>query len=135
MAKNKTCPFCGSDSIEVYTHYGESAGIQYGGYYPECTVCGCRLGYYETREEALKAWNEREENKMPEVARLFGKELGEEFRIKDLIDKNIYIAVFDNYGMRAYIEGMPSSWRPRRDMVMRLIVGEAVIINENEAEC
>jgi len=28
-------------------------------YYPECTVCGCRLGYYETREEALKAWNRR----------------------------------------------------------------------------
>jgi Lar family restriction alleviation protein len=59
MAENKTCPFCGSDSIEVYTHYGESAGIQYGGYYPECTVCGCRLNYYDSREEALKAWNER----------------------------------------------------------------------------
>jgi Lar family restriction alleviation protein len=60
MAENKTCPFCGSDSIEVYTHYGDSAGIQYGGYYPECTVCGCRLNYYESREEALKAWNERD---------------------------------------------------------------------------
>ena len=58
-AENKTCPFCGSDSIEVYTHYGESAGIQYGGYYPECTVCGCRLDYYESREEALNAWNRR----------------------------------------------------------------------------
>ena len=56
---DKTCPFCGSDSIEVYTHYGESAGIQYGGYYPECTVCGCRLNYHDSREEALKAWNER----------------------------------------------------------------------------
>jgi Lar family restriction alleviation protein len=59
MAGNKTCPFCGSDSVEVYTHYGESAGIQYGGYYPECTVCGCRLNYYESREEALKSWNRR----------------------------------------------------------------------------
>jgi Lar family restriction alleviation protein len=59
MAENKTCPFCGSDSIEVYTHYGESVGIQYGGYYPECTVCGCRLDYYETREKALEAWNRR----------------------------------------------------------------------------
>lgn len=58
-AENKTCPFCGSDSVEVHTHYGESAGLQYGGYYPECTVCGCRLGYYETREDALNAWNER----------------------------------------------------------------------------
>jgi len=59
MAANKTCPFCGSDSIEVYKHYGEGAGIRYGGYFPECTVCGCRLNYYESREEALKAWNKR----------------------------------------------------------------------------
>ena len=59
MEDNKTCPFCGGHDSEVYEHYGESAGIQYGGYYPECTVCGCRLGYYETREEALKAWNRR----------------------------------------------------------------------------
>ena len=58
--KLKPCPFCGGDSIEVYTHYGESAGLQYGGYYPECTVCGCRLNYYESREKALKAWNERD---------------------------------------------------------------------------
>jgi len=59
MEDNKTCPFCGGHDIEVYEHYGESAGIQYGGYYPECTFCGCRLGYYETREEALKVWNRR----------------------------------------------------------------------------
>ena len=59
IAENEPCPFCGSDSVEVYTHYGESAGIQYGGYYPECTVCGCRLNYYDSREEALKAWNRR----------------------------------------------------------------------------
>ncbi len=70
------------------------------------------------------------ENRMAEVAKLFDKELGEEFRIKDLITENIYIAVFNNYGMRAYVEGVPSTWTPRRDMVMRLIVGEAVIIDD-----
>ena len=32
----------------------------YGGFYPECTKCGCRLDYYKTREDALKAWNTRE---------------------------------------------------------------------------
>jgi Lar family restriction alleviation protein len=59
MAENKTCPFCGGHDIEVYEHYGKAAGLEYGGFYPECTKCGCRLNYYETREEALKAWNRR----------------------------------------------------------------------------
>ena len=70
------------------------------------------------------------ENRMAEVARLFGKKLGEEFRVKDLMTEKIYIAFFDNYGMRAYVDGFPDSWKPRRDMVMRLIVGEAVIVDE-----
>ena len=60
MTKNKPCPCCGgNDNIAVYMHYGESAGLKYGGYYPECVVCGCRLDYYKSKEEALKAWNER----------------------------------------------------------------------------
>ena len=71
------------------------------------------------------------ENRMAEVARLFGKKLGEEFRVKDLMTEKIYIAFFDNYGMRAYVDGFPDSWKPRRDMVMRLIVGEAVIVDES----
>jgi Lar family restriction alleviation protein len=58
--ENKTCPFCGGHDIEVYEHYGKAAGLEYGGFYPECTKCGCRLNYYESREEALKAWNERD---------------------------------------------------------------------------
>jgi Lar family restriction alleviation protein len=60
MAKNKPCPFCGSDSIVVYKHYAESAGLKYGGYYPECVICGCRLDYYKSKKDALKAWNERD---------------------------------------------------------------------------
>ena len=68
-------------------------------------------------------------NKMEVVAALFGKKLGEEFTIKDLITGKIYVASFCNYGMRAYIEGIPSTWLPRRDMVMRLIVGEAIIVD------
>ena len=75
------------------------------------------------------------ENKMAEVAKMFGKELGEEFRVKDSLTGKIYVGSFDSYGMKAYVNGFPHSWKPRRDMVMRLIVGEAVIINENEAEC
>ena len=63
MAENKTCPFCGGDEVKIYEYYGEAAGLKYGGFYPECTKCGCRLDYYETREDALKAWNTREGEK------------------------------------------------------------------------
>jgi hypothetical protein len=34
------------------------------------------------------------------------------------------------HGMRAYVDGFPDSWKPRRDMLMRLIVGEVVIVDE-----
>lgn len=69
-------------------------------------------------------------NKMEQVAALFGKQLGEDFKIKDLMTGKIYVALFDNYGMRAYVDGFPNSWKPHREMVMRLIVGEAVIVDE-----
>jgi hypothetical protein len=56
--------------------------------------------------------------------------LGEDFKIKDLMTGKIYVALFDNYGMRAYVDGFPNSWKPHREMVMRLIVGEAVIVDD-----
>lgn len=56
------CPFCGSNDVEVYEHYNESAGIKYGGYFPECITCGCRLNYYGSKKAALEAWNRRYED-------------------------------------------------------------------------
>ena len=50
--------------------------------------------------------------------------------LEDLMTGKIYVALFDNYGMKAYVEGFPHSWKPRRDMVMRLIVCEAVIVDD-----
>lgn len=71
-------------------------------------------------------------NKMAEVAKLFGKELEEEFKIKDLSNERIYIASFDKYGMRTYVDGFsPDSWKPSWDMVMRLIIGESAVIVDN----
>ena len=71
------------------------------------------------------------ENKMKQVAAMFGKTLGEEFRIKDLITGKIYVASFCNYGMRAYVEGFPHSEKPHWDIIMRLILGgSAVIVDE-----
>lgn len=80
--------------------------------------------------EYIDRKNKHEKNKMAQVAEMFGKKLGEPFKIKDLMSEKIYNATFDNYGMRAYIDGFSTSWTPRRDLVMRLITGEAVIVDE-----
>ena len=60
MAKLKPCPFCGCDA-EVTAHYfciGETTfGI-------ECSNQRCRTSgnqFYETEEDAIKAWNRRAE--------------------------------------------------------------------------
>ena len=55
----RSCPFCGGNDIEVYEHYGKAAGLEYGGFYPECTECGCRLNYYKSRKAAIDAWDRR----------------------------------------------------------------------------
>lgn len=68
------------------------------------------------------------ENRMAEVAKLFGKKLDEEFKIKDLSTGIIYIASFNNYGMRMYVGGFPNSWKPSWDMVMRLIIGKSAVV-------
>lgn len=61
MAENKLlpCPFCGSTEIEIYEYHGEKMGLEYGGFFPECANCGCRLNYYESRGKSLEAWNRR----------------------------------------------------------------------------
>ena len=70
-------------------------------------------------------------NKMEMIAKLFGKKLDEEFKIKDLSTGIIYIASFNNYGMRTYVAGFSSdSWKQSWDMVMRLIFGTAVVIDD-----
>ena len=69
-------------------------------------------------------------NKMEQVAALFGKKLDEEFKIKDLSTGIIYVASFNNYGMRTYVAGFPNSWKQSWEMVMRLIIGSVVIIDE-----
>jgi len=46
----KPCPFCGSDFVE----------INRGGWWGECGNCGAEGPAKETREEALAAWNLRD---------------------------------------------------------------------------
>ena len=64
-----------------------------------------------------------------EVAAMLGKEIGEKFKVKDLKSGKIYIAYFYRCGVKVY-DGSSDSWRPRRDIVRRLVVGTAVIVDE-----
>ena len=70
------------------------------------------------------------EIKITEVAAMLGKELGEEFKVKDLKYGKIYVAYFYSCGMKAHIDGSSDSWKPRRDIVRRLVLGTAVIVDD-----
>lgn len=70
------------------------------------------------------------EIKISEVAAMLGKKIGEEFKVKDLKSGEIYVAYFDGRGMKAHIDGSSDSWKPRRDIVRRLVVGTAVVIDD-----
>jgi hypothetical protein len=79
----------------------------------------------ELIRELLDCDLDKAENKMPEVAKLFGKELGEEFT---LIDENRekYRAVINKNGLR--VHGMYKGfWE---DTFFKLIVGTAVIVDD-----
>lgn len=70
------------------------------------------------------------ENRITEVAAMLGKELGEKFKVKDLKSGKIHVAYFDGREMKARKEGSSDSWRPRGDIVMRLILGLAVVVDD-----
>ena len=56
MSELKPCPFCG----EMPIIHGEESGD----YYIECINVGCAClptsCFYETKEQAIEAWNRRE---------------------------------------------------------------------------
>lgn len=65
MIELKPCPFCGGTGrLDIYisplwqTKEGwvDSKRMRYIG----CEDCGCRTFYFETAEDAVKAWNRRD---------------------------------------------------------------------------
>lgn len=53
----KPCPFCGSlKYVGVFLHNTK-------GFVVRCVSCGARVGYYETRKEAVDTWNKRTQRK------------------------------------------------------------------------
>jgi hypothetical protein len=69
------------------------------------------------------------ENKMSEVAKLFGKELGEMFTVEWGSPDFMFDCRFDEYGL--YVSGVPPfSDYFRERLLYDLLKGKAVIINE-----
>ena len=55
----KPCPFCGSSNVTLEVEYGSDCGYGFGGHTVICNNCGVQTIYYETKEEAIEAWNKR----------------------------------------------------------------------------
>lgn len=60
------CPFCGSDHVELKIYYyGRGRVISYSPYngpttsQVQCDNCNSSSGDYDSKEEAIKAWNNR----------------------------------------------------------------------------
>lgn len=70
------------------------------------------------------------ENRMAEVARLFGKKLGEEFYI--IIHNKKYIARFTVFGLSVLDESAnPCEWDLGHSRLLEcLMIGEAVIVDD-----
>jgi Lar family restriction alleviation protein len=51
MTELRKCPFCGGEA-ETYSYY-------FNEWYIGCRECSCDLGVFDTKEEAIEAWNKR----------------------------------------------------------------------------
>jgi len=80
-----------------------------------CPFCGKRMS------------GQMAENKMAEVARLFGKKLGEEFTVK--YEDKVKTWKFDERGL-LYHNAKENEWRKNYGYLDFLIRGKAVIIDE-----
>lgn len=69
--ERKPCPFCGGKAKVVWMPYIGAEGI---GLVVECNQCWAQTGYYDTREEAIDAWNRRVERLERENAKLRARE-------------------------------------------------------------
>lgn len=66
------------------------------------------------------------DNKMAEVAALFGKKLGEQFHIK--INRNIYTVKLTRQGLKALTNY--NAWESINLHMSKLLTGTAVIVND-----
>lgn len=56
MSGIKNCPFCGGEAV---SRRRRPDHIMNGKYFICCTKCKNKTGYYNSEDEAVKAWNVR----------------------------------------------------------------------------
>lgn len=54
MAELKACPFCGSENIDC-----SDAGNKTDVWFVQCENCCATFPHFESKEEAITAWNTR----------------------------------------------------------------------------
>jgi Lar family restriction alleviation protein len=80
----KNCPFCGSKDIGVFQTFYP------GGWVVACDDCHTETGQLNTKDEAVKFWNHREDDKvsellgMLEIERVFGLSIGVSKLVQEL---------------------------------------------------
>ena len=57
MTELKPCPFCGSVEVKVHIPYFTDDC-----YMVQCYGCNCNTAIYMTANQAVEAWNRRDEN-------------------------------------------------------------------------
>ena len=60
MAELKPCPFCGGEAFAANFEYATAEGY-WKMWAVECPKCGCQSGEFDTKGEAIEAWNRRAE--------------------------------------------------------------------------
>lgn len=52
----RPCPFCGGEAAVSIVPFINAEG---SGYVAQCESCWAKSGYYQTKAEAIEAWNRR----------------------------------------------------------------------------
>ena len=82
MEELKPCPFCGAKAT-----LWREGGVDR----PYHILCGCggRVGWFETREEAIEAWNRRTESEELEFTRGFIHDNGLDFALASAWNRRV----------------------------------------------
>lgn len=63
MTKLKSCPFCGGEEIDCH-NYCRGGDV----WFVQCANCYATFPHFDSKEEAIEAWNTRKEPRTPNGA-------------------------------------------------------------------